>query len=665
MGRGQEHGPGETGRDWTEHGLAAVTGTGGEREEGATRAVVSDGHETPTGEVGGDRSSDATEGFDALAGVLAAADASADLFAETLATPGVYLWDWDLATGRVRRHPETEQLFGLPAAELEPVAESFLEHVHPEDRARVAETLEEALTTGESYRLQYGLSCPRTDRATVAEHGTVLTDADGDPVRVVGLNTVLGDRADDRAAERRELEWERALNRTMHEALVRSGTRGDLERSVVDRLHEYGYDLVWIGDRVADELRLQAAAGADDYVTELAPFDLGRGAGVGRGGASGAPRPSGEAGRRPSRDTGGEAVEASRPPGGRGERHRGGHGGPMGDTTGPAEPAVRAVQSGETQYVPAVGEADGADETGETEETGRATRSIDTRWRRSAAARGLGTVVALPLVYNSICHGVLAVYDGEPGALDETARRLLSETADTLAFVVHNVESKNALAADRQIHATIQLRGTEYYLREVLSAAACDTDDTRLVVHETIRQDETRVIQYVSVGGASVDTIADAAADHPVVDDVTTIGTESTRRLQITHSGATPETVLAGTNARVRSTSVTARRADLLVVVPTNGALKAAIDTLEAATESVSLLSTIERDRSATAAEGALDELTERQATVLRAAYHRGYFERPRESSAKEVADSLDICHATLLEHLRLAQERVFRHHFE
>lgn len=53
-------------------------------------------------------------------------------------------------------------------------------------------------------------------------------------------------------------------------------------------------------------------------------------------------------------------------------------------------------------------------------------------------------------------------------------------------------------------------------------------------------------------------------------------------------------------------------------------------------------------------------DLTEKQATVLHAAYHHGYFERPRKSSATEIADSLGIVHSTFLQHLRTAQQKLF-----
>lgn len=59
------------------------------------------------------------------------------------------------------------------------------------------------------------------------------------------------------------------------------------------------------------------------------------------------------------------------------------------------------------------------------------------------------------------------------------------------------------------------------------------------------------------------------------------------------------------------------------------------------------------------------DDLTERQRTVLRLAYHAGYFESPRESTGQELADRLDITRQTLNQHLRQAERAVFEWLFE
>lgn len=52
-------------------------------------------------------------------------------------------------------------------------------------------------------------------------------------------------------------------------------------------------------------------------------------------------------------------------------------------------------------------------------------------------------------------------------------------------------------------------------------------------------------------------------------------------------------------------------------------------------------------------------KLTDRQLEVLRTAYERGYFERPRRANATELAEALDIAPSTLTEHLVTAQRKL------
>nr|WP_239640687.1 bacterio-opsin activator domain-containing protein [Haloferax denitrificans] len=57
--------------------------------------------------------------------------------------------------------------------------------------------------------------------------------------------------------------------------------------------------------------------------------------------------------------------------------------------------------------------------------------------------------------------------------------------------------------------------------------------------------------------------------------------------------------------------------------------------------------------------------LTDKQQSVLRAAYLAGYFEWPRGSTAEDLADSIDISSPTLHQHLRTAQQKLMTAFFD
>jgi predicted DNA binding protein len=51
------------------------------------------------------------------------------------------------------------------------------------------------------------------------------------------------------------------------------------------------------------------------------------------------------------------------------------------------------------------------------------------------------------------------------------------------------------------------------------------------------------------------------------------------------------------------------------------------------------------------------ERLTDKQRSVLETAYHAGYFEWPRASTAEDLADSMGVASPTLHNHLRKAQK--------
>ncbi|MCI4323289.1 MAG: helix-turn-helix domain-containing protein [Thermoplasmata archaeon] len=54
-----------------------------------------------------------------------------------------------------------------------------------------------------------------------------------------------------------------------------------------------------------------------------------------------------------------------------------------------------------------------------------------------------------------------------------------------------------------------------------------------------------------------------------------------------------------------------------------------------------------------------LDRLTERQRTVLVAAFRQGYYELPRSATSQQIGETLQLTAATVAEHLRKAERRL------
>ncbi len=103
------------------------------------------------------------------------------------ATDGV--WDWDLQTGVTFLSPSLKRLFGYEEIELRDMHETWVQLIHPEDRAHVQESLTAHLRKGERFHVEARFLHKDGHFIWVLNRGTALRDEQGHPYRMVGTQT--------------------------------------------------------------------------------------------------------------------------------------------------------------------------------------------------------------------------------------------------------------------------------------------------------------------------------------------------------------------------------------------------------------------------------------------------------------------------------------------
>lgn len=156
--------------------------------------------------------------------------------------------EWDLGARRVFCDRRQHELLGLPAGR--PVGEDdFYSALHPEDRVRARETIQQALRSVGDFSLE--VRVPRADGATthLLCRGRALADHGGAATRLVAVTTDLTER---RRAELHVLENERRFRAVAEKtpALIWS-CDGNLERDYFNATW-----LAFTGRDVASERRL-------------------------------------------------------------------------------------------------------------------------------------------------------------------------------------------------------------------------------------------------------------------------------------------------------------------------------------------------------------------------------------------------------------------------
>ena len=113
------------------------------------------------------------------------------------------IWDCDLETDDVYYSPRWLELIGYLPGELRGHINSFIERLHPDDRAAVEQSIAEYRAgVRPEYRAEFRLRHKDGSWRSILTRGIVLRDAGGRAVRFAGTHTDITDRV--RAAERLE-----------------------------------------------------------------------------------------------------------------------------------------------------------------------------------------------------------------------------------------------------------------------------------------------------------------------------------------------------------------------------------------------------------------------------------------------------------------------------
>lgn len=315
---------------------------------------------------------------------------------------------------------------------------------------------------------------------------------------------------------------------------------------------------------------------------------------------------------------------------------------------GHCEPSIEAARTHQPQFVR---------DFAETSPSG---------WQETATEYAFRSGAAIPLVYNDVFYGILAVYHEEADRFDQTERRLVSELADTVAFAIHSLETRSSLASDHTTETTVQLEDGHYLVDLARTGAFSECD--AVTVLSTVPIADAKDIQYVEIEGGSVTAIADALRGHPDVQAVTSLTENGQQRLQVTVTGPVPESHLASQGMVVYSTTIDTDGAVIDLDLPQKSDALFLIESLEDTFGTASVIAVgnqDSRDDGARVRQFGFENLTDKQLTALQVAYFNGYFGRPRGSSAEDIAEVLDVTHSTFLRHLRAAHRKVYGGQFE
>jgi PAS domain S-box-containing protein len=270
-------------------------------------------------------------------------------------------------------------------------------------------------------------------------------------------------------------------------------------------------------------------------------------------------------------------------------------------------------------------------------------------------------VAFIPLSTNDVVHGVLSVYATSPFAFDETEVALLEELGRTIGLSIAAVRTRQLLHATTITELNVQITGTQDVFLTVSREASCI-----LTLDLIVPINRESYLAYVTVEGTAPDRVAEVVVDAPEVIDVQVVKTDDEQTCGKLEMHLLPTASLAQIieyGAEPSEFVVDDGIGQLAVAIPSREDTQSLLRWLYQVFDEIQFESLQEipwSPRKPTWSVDVLDiGLTDRQREAVEAAYHAGYFEWPRGSTAEEVAESMGVSPPTFHNHLRKGEQKV------
>ncbi|MFU8868235.1 bacterio-opsin activator domain-containing protein [Natronococcus sp.] len=257
--------------------------------------------------------------------------------------------------------------------------------------------------------------------------------------------------------------------------------------------------------------------------------------------------------------------------------------------------------------------------------------------------------------------------DGSERWLSSNTAPVPGEDGD-IEYVVVAFEDMTALKRREKRLTSDHVRRLEFRANEsaVPPSLRIEGGETRIEIDSVVSLPDGTTVQYMGTADLSASDFVTAVEEVPHYIDVRLLSSsDGYHRVEAHAESTTVAHVFSSLGGRARTIVITPEEVRFLGELPGDVDPRLAADGIREFHRSVELVSEDLVYSPHLLYDVVADALTERQLSVLDAAYFGGYFDTPRTSTGDELADRFGVTRQTFNQHLRKAQRTVFRHLFE
>ncbi|MFB6195580.1 MAG: bacterio-opsin activator domain-containing protein [Haloplanus sp.] len=271
----------------------------------------------------------------------------------------------------------------------------------------------------------------------------------------------------------------------------------------------------------------------------------------------------------------------------------------------------------------------------------------------------LRSAVVVPIIYRETIRGAMIAWSAAAVNVSDRERSTLLDVGTTLGNAIDSLQTRQLVDTDTIVELELQITD-----RDDVFVAMSAEYDCRIDLDGIHQSSDGGITCYLTVSDRSADDVvpflvdADGIENCRVIDDR---GDDSLLECTIRDSSVALK--LSETSGSITKFFVDGGQGYVRLEFAPDVNLRSVLKAIKQEFDDVDLVSKRNADRSYQSVEGfrgSLEEkLTERQDTVVSAAFNAGYFDWPRDSTAEEVAEGLGMAPPTFHEHLREAERKL------